>query len=174
MASSPRTVLFFSVSIFTPMNSRPRHAASRVLSWFSPTPPVKRITSTPPIAAAYEPIYLRMRYSYMLSASVARGWPASTAAQISRMSEDTPETPCTPDFLLSRFDTPVASKPSFSMMKVTAPPSMSPLRVPIMRPSSGVRPMLVSTHLPSTTAEIDAPLPMWQVMILVPSGLMPR
>ena len=36
-------------------------------------------------------------------------------------------------FLFRRLDTPFASKPSFSMMKVTAPASMSPLRVPIIR-----------------------------------------
>ena len=82
--------------------------------------------------------------------------------------------PSTPLFLFSKLETPVGVKPSFSIMKVTAPASMSPLRVPITRPSSGVSPMLVSTHLPSLTAEIEPPLPMWQVMILEPSGLIPK
>ena len=37
--------------------------------------------------------------------------------------------------------------------------SISPLRVPITKPSSGVKPIEVSTHLPFLTAVIDAPLP---------------
>ena len=32
----------------------------------------------------------------------------------------------------------------------------------------------VSTHLPSLTAEMEPPLPTWQVMMRLPSGLMPR
>ena len=41
---------------------------------------------------------------------------------------------------------------------------MSPLRVPIISPSRGVKPMEVSTHLPSFTAETEEPLPRWQMM----------
>ena len=51
---------------------------------------------------------------------------------------------------------------------------MSPLRVPIIKPSSGVRPMLVSTLLPSLMAVMEPPLPMWQVMMRWPSGFTPR
>ena len=43
--------------------------------------------------------------------------------------------------------------------------SMSPQRVPMSTPASGVRPMLVSMHLPSLTAEMELPLPRWQVTI---------
>jgi len=50
-ASSPRT-LFFSASSFTPMNSSPSQAPQRAVAWFSPTPPVKTMMSTPPSAAA--------------------------------------------------------------------------------------------------------------------------
>ena len=42
--------------------------------------------------------------------------------------------------------------------------SMLPERVPITTPSSGVRPMVVSTHLPFTTALIEDPLPRWQTI----------
>ena len=42
--------------------------------------------------------------------------------------------------------------------------SMEPERVPIMMPSSGVNPMLVSTLLPSATAVTDAPFPRWQTI----------
>ena len=49
--SLPR-VLFFSGSIFTPMNSRPETTLARVSGPFSPTPAVKMMASTPPMAAA--------------------------------------------------------------------------------------------------------------------------
>ena len=49
--SSPRQLLA-SASIFTPMNSRSEQASSRVPIWFSPTPAVHTMASTPPIAAA--------------------------------------------------------------------------------------------------------------------------
>ena len=49
--------------------------------------------------------------------------------------------------------------------------SREPQRVPIMKPSSGVRPMLVSMTLPWRMAAIEEPLPMWQVIIFkVSSG----
>ena len=41
-------------------------------------------------------------------------------------------------------------------------------------PSSGVRPMLVSTLCPSRRAQTLAPLPRWQVISRVPSGLAPQ
>ena len=44
--------------------------------------------------------------------------------------------------------------------------SMSPERVPITSPSSGVRPIEVSTQAPFNTAEIDAPFPKCATMIL--------
>ena len=40
--------------------------------------------------------------------------------------------------------------------------SISPHLVPITRPSSGVNPIDVSTHLPFLTAVILEPLPRWQ------------
>ena len=46
---------------------------------------------------------------------------------------------------------------------------MSPQRVPIIRPSSGVRPMDVSMLLPPSMAVMEAPLPKWQVMIFRPA-----
>ena len=42
---------------------------------------------------------------------------------------------------------------------------MLPQRVPMTRPSSGVKPMVVSMDLPPSTAVMLAPLPRWQVMI---------
>ncbi len=60
---------------------------------------------------------------------------------------------------------------SFSAMKVTTEGSRVPLRVLIMNPSRGVRPMLVSITLPSLMAVMEEPLPRWQVMSLSPSRL---
>ena len=42
--------------------------------------------------------------------------------------------------------------------------SMLPQRVPIGRPSSGVRPIDVLTHLPPFEQLTEEPLPRWQVM----------
>ena len=42
---------------------------------------------------------------------------------------------------------------------------MSPLLVPIISPSSGVKPIDVSMHLPSLTAEMLDPLPRWHMMM---------
>ena len=43
-----------------------------------------------------------------------------------------------------------------------------------IRPSRGVRPMEVSTHLPFLTADTLAPLPRWQTMIFRSSYFLPR
>ena len=90
------------------------------------------------------------------------------------MSDVSPDTPSRPDFLFIITSTSFAVSPSWFIRNGMMAGSMSPQRVPIIRPSSGVRPMLVSMHLPSLTAEMEPPLPMWQVMILVPTGLTPR
>ena len=52
--------------------------------------------------------------------------------------------------------------------KITAG-SMSPQRVPITRPSSGVKPIEVSTDRPCSMAHAEQPLPRWQVTMLVSS-----
>ncbi len=51
--------------------------------------------------------------------------------------------------------------------------SMSPLRVPITSPSSGVMPMEWSTALPPATAVIEQPLPRCTVMRLTRSAGLP-
>ena len=52
---------------------------------------------------------------------------------------------------------PVAQQPEHS------PGSTLPERVAMTRPSSGVKPIVVSTQRPSRTAASDAPAPRWQV-----------
>ena len=60
------------------------------------------------------------------------------------------------------------------MTKSTAAGSMSPQRVPMTRPSSGVNPMLVSTLRPPWTAVMLHPFPRWQVTIRSRSAGSPR
>ena len=48
-----------------------------------------------------------------------------------------------------------------------------PERVAITRPSSGVKPMVVSTEQPSRTAASDAPAPRWHVTTRKPAGSRP-
>ena len=55
------------------------------------------------------------------------------------------------------------------MINVTMEGSSEPLRVPIMKPSSGVRPIVVSMTLPSRMAAMEEPLPMWQVIMFMSS-----
>ena len=51
------------------------------------------------------------------------------------------------------------SKPSVRSRWVTAEGSRLPERVPISKPSVGVRPMEVSMERPWSTAQIEAPFP---------------
>ena len=59
-----------------------------------------------------------------------------------------------------------AVRSEFSRMNVTAAGSMEPQRVPMIRPSSGVKPIVVSTTRPSRTAHSEEPLPKWQLTSL--------
>ena len=103
-----------------------------------------------------------------MTARIARSLPASMAAVRSRISEDTPETPIRPDFLLRMVVISSMPMPSRFMMYCNAAASISPERVPMTMPSRGVMPIEVSTHLPSLTAESEEPLPRWQMMSLRP------
>ena len=74
--------------------------------------------------------------------------------------------PFMPDFLLKRVSTSSTLMPATRCRWNTTAGSMSPVRVPIMRPSRGVRPMEVSIGLPFLTAEADAPLPRCRTICL--------
>ena len=52
--------------------------------------------------------------------------------------------------------------------------SISPERVPIKRPAKGVKPMVVSMHLPPFTAEMLEPFPKWQVTTFVSAAGLPK
>jgi hypothetical protein len=50
-----------------------------------------------------------------------------------------------------------------SSSQSSRPGSTDPERVAIARPSSGVKPIVVSTDLPPATAATEAPAPRWQL-----------
>ena len=68
-----------------------------------------------------------------------------------------------PDFLLRMVSISAGVRFSASMIASTAAASMSPQRVPITMPASGVRPIEVSTTPPFLIAASEEPLPRWQV-----------
>ncbi len=70
----------------------------------------------------------------------------------------------TPDFLLSIFRASSGVMLYLFMTNCTTAGSRSPERVPMGTPARGVRPMEVSWHLPSFTADREEPLPRWQLM----------
>jgi len=76
-----------------------------------------------------------------------------------------PARPSSPDSCSS------AAAISGSVMRVcssshsTRPGSTLPDRVAITRPSSGVKPIVVSTEQPSAIAHSEAPAPRWQLTI---------
>ena len=98
-------------------------------------------------------------------ATSARWLPCSFALLISRKSLETPPLiPRTPDFLLRMLS--IWSGVSFSLfiMNCKTAGSTSPLLVPIIKPSRGVRPIEVSTHFPPIDADTLAPFPKWQTI----------
>ena len=97
---------------------------------------------------------------------MARSSPFSEASRTLRRSFEMPEMPSRPDFLFMRSFISAPVRFSCSMTKGTMAGSMAPQRVPIMRPSSGVRPMDVSTATPWSMALMEQPLPRWHVMSL--------
>src|SRR5659263_675323 len=103
-----------------------------------------------------------------------RSSPFFAAVMISRESDDIPVMPNKPLCLLKRIDADLVPIFSLSIMYETAPMSISPERVPIINPSSGVNPIDVSTDSPYLIAQTDAPLPRWQVITLTVLGSTPK
>ena len=102
-----------------------------------------------------------------------RNLPFSPAAERSRKSELSSETPKTPDSLLRILFILSISIFSLFIINCKIAGSISPLRVPIGTPARGVKPIVVSTDLPFLTAVIEEPLPRWQVIIFKSSGFLP-
>ena len=79
------------------------------------------------------------------------------------MSLEMPDRPSRPLFLFSSSSLCEAVSPSVRSRKASTPASTSPQRVPMISPSAGVKPMVVSTERPWSTAQRDEPLPRWQL-----------
>ena len=94
-------------------------------------------------------------------------WASSSSSCILSVS---PEIPSKPKCLFSKLSTSWMQKPSFEVMNSTMAASRSPARVPMTRPSRGVRPMDVSTDLPSRIAVAEQPFPRCSVIMFVSSG----
>ncbi len=109
-------------------------------------------------AAAWPAIWRAIRWTKVLIAGRARAWPHATPAPAPAGRRKDRRSPagrrrCWPP-------APVAEGlPGFPAIHAMAPKSTSPLRVPIISPSSGVIPIEVSTLRPLRTAQIEAPLP---------------
>ena len=98
----------------------------------------------------------------------ACGSPRSAAAATSRMSPvpaGRPARPARPEACSSSLASSSAVTPPCSSSQSSRPGSTLPERVAMTRPSSGVKPIVVSTDRPSRTAASEAPAPRWQVTI---------
>ncbi|GAB7303128.1 hypothetical protein MAFF212519_09830 [Clavibacter michiganensis] len=103
----------------------------------------------------------------------ARGSPSSSAACTSRMSPD-PVSPSSPLPRLRSVSSSSKPRPAWRCRWKSTAGSMSPERVPITRPSSGVMPIDVSIERPPSTAHAEAPLPMCSTIMRVSSSGFPR
>ena len=74
-----------------------------------------------------------------------------------------PARPSSPERCSSVAASSAGGIPTCSSSHRTRPGSMLPDRVAMTSPSSGVKPIVVSTERPSRTAASDAPAPRWQV-----------
>ncbi len=80
-----------------------------------------------------------------------------------------PEIPSSPDCLLSSASTSESVMPSLAARNSTSDGSMSPDRVPMMSPSSGVKPIEVLKEAPALMAHAEQPLPRCSVMMFTRS-----
>ena len=92
---------------------------------------------------------------------------------IARMSA-VPARPSRPERCSSVAASSAGGVPACSSSHRTRPGSTLPERVAMTSPSSGVKPIVVSTDRPSRTAASDAPAPRWQVTSRRPVGRPPE
>ncbi len=80
------------------------------------------------------------------------------------MSAERPDTPSSPDRVLSQPSTSSGETSSLRARKPTSDGSKSPDLVPMISPSSGVNPIEVSTDRPPSTAVAEQPAPSCNVI----------
>src|SRR5271165_219009 len=147
----------------TPRNSSLAQASARTSAEFSPIPAVNTSASIPPRLAAIAPMPEARRCTKISNASFARSVPFFMADTISRISPEIPETPKSPERLFSNSSNCSPERFCCRIRYVRIPGSTEPLRVPIINPSSGVNPMVVSTLFPLRIAASEQPFPRWQL-----------
>ncbi len=81
-----------------------------------------------------------------------------------------PASPSRPERCSSASPSSRSSTRSCSSSHSSTPGSTLPERVAITRPSSGVKPIVVSIEQPPTIAHSEAPAPRWQLTILRSRG----
>ena len=111
-------------------------------------PAVNTNASIPFKAASMEPDAGPQPVHEHSKASPARALPPCMAATISRMSPEMPEMPDMPDFVFRVSSRALPSVRLSRNKNVRMPGSTDPDRVPIINPSSGVNPIVVSMLLP--------------------------
>mmetsp|Transcript_6526 Transcript_6526/g.15295 ORF Transcript_6526/g.15295 Transcript_6526/m.15295 type:complete len:297 (+) Transcript_6526:457-1347(+) len=171
---TPDAPVFLVVSRTIPSRPSPWHTIARMRSEFSPTPAVNTNASNSPSSLTRnDPMYLRILSTKIFSANAASASPLSAAACTACMLL-WPVRPSSPLRLFRSVSTSLGDMPRALIRWVTTPASMSPERVPITRPSSGVSPMVVSMHLPCLMQAMLAPLPRWQMMAFISVRFMLR
>ena len=149
------------VELDTPRKPRPSTAARRRAGERSPTPPVNTSASSPPrlaVIAAIEPQTMAVDRERELRVAVAATAAREHVAHVRRSGQ-----PEQSRSALERMLDVCRVDPRRRISQSTRPGSTLPERVAITMPSSGVKPMVVSTERPSRTAHSDAPAPRWQV-----------
>ena len=149
MRRSPRPGDWLRVSSTTiPRRSRPARASRRTSTLFSPTPAVKVMTSTPTefdhVRADVVAQPMDVDVVGEFRGAGRRRRPCCSSARKSF----TPHRPLSPERRLSRSSMSSTLIPALRFRCSMTPASMSPLRVPITRPSSGVNPIDVSIGAP--------------------------
>ena len=148
-----------------PSSSSPPPTAARMLTPFSPMPPVNTIASAPPSSTSIAPSAWRMPEVNTSSASRARSLPAAAASSRSRTSPLTPLRPSRPLRSARSPSTSASVCPVCFMITGRANGSKSPTRLLCGRPDCGLMPMLVATLWPSRIAHSELEPPRWQEMI---------
>ncbi len=146
----------------TPKKPRPAAARHRTGAECSPIPAVNTRMSRPPRAATIEAMPARNRCRYTPIARTASWSPVCSAASTARMSA-LPARPSSPERCNRAVLISLDDRPPWSSSQSTSPASTDPARVAMTSPSSGVKPIVVSTQNPPRTAARDAPAPRWHV-----------
>lgn len=86
-------------------------------------------------------------------------FPTTATTSDSHVSLSAPRAPGAPLFLFDGLSAPITFGPSFSVVGMATPTSVSPLQIPVAEPSGKIDPVLISVRLPSLVTRVRPPLP---------------